>query len=129
MKTTRLSITLCVNGTDHTLALEPRHTLGRSAARRGRDGRRVTLGALTTLTEIEDARLVLSGVAPIPWRISAAERVLIGAEAGAELFARAADLALVGSEPLEHNAYKLPLARAPIQRALGSLTEGISGGA
>jgi len=36
---------------------------------------------------------------------------------------------LIESEPLERNAYKLPLARALIQRALGSLMEGTSSSA
>jgi len=70
---------------------------------------------------IEDARLVLGGVAPIPWRAAAAEQVLIGAEAGAELFARAAELALADAQPLTHNGYKLPLASALIRQALAAL--------
>jgi CO/xanthine dehydrogenase FAD-binding subunit len=39
---------------------------------------------------------------------------LVGAEASAELFAHAADVALANAEPLEHNAYKLPLAKVLI---------------
>jgi xanthine dehydrogenase YagS FAD-binding subunit len=70
---------------------------------------------------IEEARLVLSGVAPIPWRSTAAEQVLIGAEASAELFGRAADTALAEAQPLEHNRYKVPLAAALIVQALTSL--------
>jgi xanthine dehydrogenase YagS FAD-binding subunit len=71
---------------------------------------------------IDDARLVLGGVAPIPWRARAAEQALIGAEIGEELFARAADIALAEAQPLGHNAYKVPLARALVRRALASLT-------
>jgi xanthine dehydrogenase YagS FAD-binding subunit len=72
---------------------------------------------------IADARLVLGGVAPIPWRVSAAEQQLLGAEVSAELFARAAEIALSGAEPLRHNAYKVTLAKALIQRALTAVTE------
>jgi xanthine dehydrogenase YagS FAD-binding subunit len=72
---------------------------------------------------IEDVVLVLSGVAPIPWRSKAAEQVLIGAEAGAALFARAADAALAEAQPLAHNRYKVPLAGALIRQALTSLVE------
>ena len=72
---------------------------------------------------IADARLVLGGVAPIPWRAQAAERALIGAEAGAELFARAAEIALADAEPLAHNGYKVPLAKTLIRRALAGLVE------
>jgi xanthine dehydrogenase YagS FAD-binding subunit len=72
---------------------------------------------------IEEARLVLSGVASIPWRAEAAEQVLIGAEASDEMFARAAGAALADATPLQHNAYKLPLARSLIRRALTTLTQ------
>ena len=71
---------------------------------------------------IEEARLIFSGVAPIPWRAVAAEEELRGAEVSAALFARAAEAALAGAAPLQHNAYKLPLARALMQRALTTLT-------
>jgi xanthine dehydrogenase YagS FAD-binding subunit len=71
---------------------------------------------------IKDARLILSGVAPIPWRAVAAEGELVGAEVSEALFARAAEAALAGATPLQHNNYKLPLARALIQRALATLT-------
>lgn len=71
---------------------------------------------------IEEARLVLSGVAPVPWRARAAEALLVGAEAGEELFVQAAAAALANARPLEHNGYKLPLADALIRRALGALS-------
>jgi xanthine dehydrogenase YagS FAD-binding subunit len=70
---------------------------------------------------IAGARLVLSGVAPIPWRARAAEQALVGSEPGDELFARVAELALEGAQPLEHNGYKVPLAKALVRRALGTL--------
>jgi xanthine dehydrogenase YagS FAD-binding subunit len=67
------------------------------------------------------ARLVLGGVAPIPWRADAAERVLFGEELSARLFERAADAAVQGAEPLRRNGYKLALLRALIKRALQAL--------
>lgn len=72
---------------------------------------------------IADARIVLGGVAPIPWRCRNAERTLIGAEPGAELFDRAADVALDDATPLQHNAYKVPLARTLVRRALAALSQ------
>jgi xanthine dehydrogenase YagS FAD-binding subunit len=72
---------------------------------------------------LEDVRLTLSGVAPIPWRAVDAEQELIGAEASAQLFARAAETALIGAELLDHNAYKLPLVKTLIRRALNTLAE------
>lgn len=73
---------------------------------------------------IADARLVLGGVANVPWRADSAERVLIDAEPTDEIISRAADAALADTQPLSHNAYKIPLARALVRRALQSVTEG-----
>jgi xanthine dehydrogenase YagS FAD-binding subunit len=78
--------------------------------------------------KIEDARVVLGGVAPIPWRATAAKQELVGSEAGEELFARAAERAVEDAEPLRHNGYKLPLARSLIRRALQTLTENVGSG-
>jgi xanthine dehydrogenase YagS FAD-binding subunit len=67
---------------------------------------------------IMDARLVLGGVAQIPWRVPEAESLLIGAAPDEALFARAAEVALEGAVPLAHNAYKIPLAKTLVKRAL-----------
>jgi xanthine dehydrogenase YagS FAD-binding subunit len=78
---------------------------------------------------VADSRLVLGGVAPIPWRASAAERELLGAEASTELFTRVAEAALSGAAPLQHNAYKMSLAKALLRRALTTLArDGVPGG-
>jgi xanthine dehydrogenase YagS FAD-binding subunit len=71
---------------------------------------------------VADAHLILGGVAPIPWRASAGERELLGAEVSTEPFARAAEAALSDAEPLQHTAYKRSLAKALIRRALTTLT-------
>jgi xanthine dehydrogenase YagS FAD-binding subunit len=76
---------------------------------------------------IADARLVLSGVAPVPWRAHEAERELVGAEVGRSLFEHAAEVALAGATPLRLNGYKVPLARALVRRALESLADGAAG--
>ena len=70
---------------------------------------------------IKDARLALSGVANIPWRLEDVEQELIDQEASADLFTRAAEVALADAAALEHNAYKIPLAKRLIRRALGEL--------
>jgi xanthine dehydrogenase YagS FAD-binding subunit len=72
--------------------------------------------------QVEDIRLVLSGVAPIPWRLAVAEQDLLGAEVSEEGFARAADRALAAAEPLQHNTYKVPLVKHLIRRTLAALT-------
>jgi xanthine dehydrogenase YagS FAD-binding subunit len=71
---------------------------------------------------VDHARLVLGGVAPIPWRAESAERLLLGTEPDEEIIAQAADAALDGAHPLAHNAYKIPLAKALVRRALTALT-------
>jgi CO/xanthine dehydrogenase FAD-binding subunit len=78
--------------------------------------------------QIEDARLTLGSVAPIPWRAVAAEQELVGAEVSEELFIHAAETALENAAPLRHNAYKLPLAKTLIRRALETLMEDVAAG-
>lgn len=68
------------------------------------------------------ARIVLGGVAPIPWRLPDVERLLTGQRITPELRERAGELAVAGARPLEHNGYKVPLTRAMVARALGDLT-------
>jgi xanthine dehydrogenase YagS FAD-binding subunit len=71
--------------------------------------------------KIADARLVLSGVAPTPWRLPAVEKLLVGQKLDAKLIARAADAAIAGAKPLEHNGYKVPLVHGLIEEVLGGI--------
>jgi xanthine dehydrogenase YagS FAD-binding subunit len=64
------------------------------------------------------ARIVLGGVAPIPWRVPAAESLLIGKTITPELAAQAAETALAGANPLRDNAYKVPLAKTTVRRTI-----------
>jgi len=73
---------------------------------------------------IEAARLVLGGVAPIPWRVPAAEEFLAGKENTPATWSQAAEVALEGAEPLEQNGFKVPLAKGLIQKALRELSAG-----
>jgi xanthine dehydrogenase YagS FAD-binding subunit len=67
---------------------------------------------------VRQARIVLGGVAPVPWRVPKAEEFLKGKALDAESLAGAARLALEGAEPLSKNAYKVPLTRTLVRRAL-----------
>jgi xanthine dehydrogenase YagS FAD-binding subunit len=67
------------------------------------------------------ARVVLGGVAPIPWRVPAAEHILAGQRVTPELAAKAAETALAGATPLAKNAYKVPLTREIVQRTVLSV--------
>jgi xanthine dehydrogenase YagS FAD-binding subunit len=73
---------------------------------------------------IKSAGLALGGVAHKPWRSVEAERSLVGATAGPESFKKAADLALAGARPYEHNAFKIELAKQSIVRALTLAAQG-----
>lgn len=67
---------------------------------------------------IELARIVLGGVAPIPWRAEDAEKALTGRPLAGPIIAQAAEAALAGARPLDKNGYKVPLAQAVVRRAL-----------
>jgi xanthine dehydrogenase YagS FAD-binding subunit len=67
------------------------------------------------------ARIVLGGVAPIPWRVPEAERLLAGRQITPELAARAAETAVAGANPLAKNKYKVPLTREIVERSVLSL--------
>jgi xanthine dehydrogenase YagS FAD-binding subunit len=67
------------------------------------------------------ARIVLGGVAPIPWRVPDAERLLAGQRITPELAAKAGEAAVAGANPLRKNGYKVPLTKAVVQRTLVEL--------
>lgn len=71
--------------------------------------------------KIEHARVVLSGVAPVPWRAPAVEKELVGHELTDGLIERAAQKAGVGASPLSGNAYKVALARGVVLEALSEV--------
>lgn len=71
---------------------------------------------------ISDARIVLGAVAPIPWREESVEEMVRGSHGGQDLFSSASSAILANSAPLEHNKYKLRLARVLVRRALESAT-------
>ena len=72
------------------------------------------------------ARLVLGAVAPVPWPAPEADKVLTGARITPAVARQAAEAALRGARPMSHNAYKLPLAKNLVRRAIleaaGTLT-------
>ena len=70
---------------------------------------------------VKDARIVLGGVAPIPWRVPNAEEALKGKKLELGPLEAVAKLALEGAEPLSKNAYKVPLTQALVKRALARL--------
>jgi xanthine dehydrogenase YagS FAD-binding subunit len=67
------------------------------------------------------ARLVLGGVAPIPWRLPNVERLLAGQRITPELAAKAGEAAIVGAQKLSKNGYKLPMTKALVRRTVLAL--------
>jgi xanthine dehydrogenase YagS FAD-binding subunit len=68
--------------------------------------------------DLDDVRIVFTGVAPIPWRHRAAEACLLGKQNAGS--ARAAAIRAIGDDalPLRHNDFKLRLARRLLGGAL-----------
>jgi xanthine dehydrogenase YagS FAD-binding subunit len=67
------------------------------------------------------ARVVLGGVAPIPWRLPDVEKLLAGQRMTDALAAKAGEAAVAGARPLSQNAYKIPLTRNLVRRTLTEL--------
>ena len=67
---------------------------------------------------VEQARVVLSGAAPIPWRSREAEEAITGKRLDGETAARAARAAVKDARPLKNNGYKVPLFRGLIEEEL-----------
>lgn len=70
---------------------------------------------------VRQARVVLSGVAMVPWNADKVEAVLAGKRLDDSAMEKAADAAVAGAEPLSENAYKLPMLRGLIRQQLEAL--------
>jgi xanthine dehydrogenase YagS FAD-binding subunit len=70
---------------------------------------------------LRNVRIVLGGVANTPIRAVAAEASVEGQSLSDDLARRAGAIAIDGAQPLEHNRYKLPLARNLVAQALRDL--------
>ncbi len=69
------------------------------------------------------ARVVLGGVAPIPWRVPKVEQMLAGQRITPELAARAGEAAVAGARPLAKNGYKVPMTQAMVRRTLMDIAD------
>lgn len=67
---------------------------------------------------VEQARIVLSGVAPVPWRAPDAERAIVGKRLNERTARSAAAAAVKGAQPLSDNGYKVELLRGTVEEAL-----------
>ena len=67
---------------------------------------------------IKSARLAMGGVAHRPWRLTEAEKFLVGKTASKENFSNAAELAMRGAKGYGHNNFKLKMGRVAVVEAL-----------
>ena len=67
---------------------------------------------------VRSARVVMGAVAPVPWRVQAAERVLTGKAITEAVAVEAAAAALAGARPMSGNAYKIQIAKTAVKRAV-----------
>jgi xanthine dehydrogenase YagS FAD-binding subunit len=70
---------------------------------------------------IAEARLAAGGVAPMPWRLGRSEAALVGRAPTEQTLRAAGELAIEGASPLEKNAFKIPLLRNAVIRALQTI--------
>ena len=70
---------------------------------------------------IEDARLTLGGVAPVPLRLQDVEAQMVGRDATSLDRYLLAESLVAGATPLSQNGYKVPLLRGLFKQALAQL--------
>ena len=73
---------------------------------------------------VRRARIAIGGVAAKPWRSRDAEASLMVMRPTEDVFAKAADIALIDARPSGDNAFKIDLARGIVLRALISAWQG-----
>ena len=78
----------------------------------------VAASASTSNGRCEDVRIALGGVAPFPYRATAAEEMLRGEAVTEARVLAAATAAVERARPLPMNGYKIELTRALVTRAL-----------
>ena len=68
--------------------------------------------------KINEARIVLGAVAPVPLRVKEVEYFLKGKEIGEEVAEEASAIAVKGANPLAMNEYKVQIVKALVKRAI-----------
>lgn len=71
---------------------------------------------------VKDSRIIIYGVAPVPWRSKNAERELAGKTVTMETATAVGNAAAMGAKPLSMNAYKVGLTKTAVKRALLAAT-------
>ena len=84
----------------------------------------VASAMMTSGSTIQQFRLAVNGVAARPLRLKTAEAAVLGKPANEQTAELAAQLAVQGARPLQHNGYKVPLMKNLVKRAI----RGVPGG-
>jgi xanthine dehydrogenase YagS FAD-binding subunit len=71
---------------------------------------------------VKSARMVLGGVAPIPWRVPEAEAFLAGKKLDVPTATQAGELALKDAKAMDDNGYKIILTKTLVRRALATFS-------
>ena len=82
----------------------------------------VAAGCVVEDNSMRQVRMVLGGVAPVPWPCPEAEGVLEGGIVTPELIENAARTAFADALPLPHNGFKAHLGRSLVARAVTEIT-------
>lgn len=69
------------------------------------------------------ARVVLGGVAPVPWDLPRVATLLAGQRITPDIAARAAAASVEDARPMSRNEYKIPITRALVRRTLLDLVK------
>ncbi len=72
---------------------------------------------------VVQARVVLSGAAPVPWRSKEVEQIITGRKLDAETIKLAVAAVVKNAEPMEHNRYKLPLFQGVLDEELTAIAK------
>jgi xanthine dehydrogenase YagS FAD-binding subunit len=89
-------------------------------ARRAWDFALTSVGLVLQMEKqtVSRARIVLGGVGPYPWRVEAAEKLLLGKKIDAALAAAAGKAAAEAAEPLGGNGYKIKMLQGAVEESL-----------
>jgi xanthine dehydrogenase YagS FAD-binding subunit len=89
-------------------------------ARRAWDFALASVGVVLHYTNdsVSAARIVLGGVGPYPWRVEAAEKLLIGKRIDSALAAAAGQAAIKEASPLPENGYKVQIVQGAVEESI-----------
>jgi xanthine dehydrogenase YagS FAD-binding subunit len=79
--------------------------------------------AISGTSSIDDSRIVVNGVAARPYRLTDVETAIRGRARNEETAQLAADLAVQGAVPLQHNGFKVPMMANLVKRAIRGASE------